>query len=78
MHGVGHASIGTGVSLYKNEEHVVIAYSHQPSYSVNPSNGASLLLEVGDVVYVKLWPNAWVRDSSNRHTTFSGHLLFPM
>ncbi|XP_031434517.1 flagellar attachment zone protein 1-like isoform X2 [Clupea harengus] len=78
MHGTGHASIPTGVSLHKNEEHVVIAHSHQPSYSVNPSNGASLLLEVGDVVYVKLWPNAWVYDSYNHHTTFSGHLLFPM
>ncbi|XP_042565537.1 complement C1q-like protein 2 isoform X2 [Clupea harengus] len=77
-HGLGHASTPTGVSLHKNEEHVVIAYGHQPSHRVDTSNGASLLLEVGDVVYVKLWPNAWVLDSYNHHTTFSGHLLFPM
>ncbi|XP_062375617.1 caprin-2-like [Sardina pilchardus] len=77
-HGLGHASIPTGLSLHKNEEHVVIAYSHQRSLRVDTSNGASLLLEVGDVVYVKLWPNCLVHDSYNHHTTFSGHLLFPM
>ncbi|XP_031435089.1 complement C1q-like protein 2 [Clupea harengus] len=78
VYGGGHASTTTGVSLHKNEEHVVIAYSHQPSLQYSSSNGASLLLEVGDVVYVKLWPNAWVHDSYNHHTTFSGNLLFPM
>ncbi|KAL2087485.1 hypothetical protein ACEWY4_016313 [Coilia grayii] len=78
LHAGGHASNTAGVSLHKNGDHVVIAYAHQTSLSVNPSNGASLLLEVGDVVYVKLWPKAWVFDSNNHHTTFSGHLLFPM
>ncbi|XP_042565423.1 uncharacterized protein LOC116223103 [Clupea harengus] len=78
LYGGGHASTQSGVTLHKNEEHVVIAYSHQPSHIYSSSNGASLLLEVGDVVYVKLWPNAWVHDSHNHHTTFSGHLLFPM
>ncbi|XP_048126215.1 uncharacterized protein LOC125311890 [Alosa alosa] len=56
----------------------VIAYSQQAGMYVKPSNGASLLLEVGDVVYLKLWPNGWARDNGNFHTTFSGHLLFPM
>ncbi|KAG5266872.1 hypothetical protein AALO_G00237200 [Alosa alosa] len=78
VHGFGHASTPTGLSLHKNEEHVVVAYSHQSNYRVDTSNGASLLLEVGDVVYVKLWADAWVVDSYNHHTTFSGHLLFPM
>ncbi|XP_041922094.1 complement C1q-like protein 2 [Alosa sapidissima] len=76
--GNGHASTATGVSLYKNAQHAVTAYSKQASMYVKPSNGASLLLEVGDVVYLKLWPNSWVRDNGNFHTTFSGHLLFPM
>ncbi|XP_076127702.1 uncharacterized protein LOC143108711 [Alosa pseudoharengus] len=76
--GFGHASTPTGVSLNKNGEHVVIAYSEGNTPRVAVSNGASLLLEVGDVVNLKLWPGAWVRDSHNHHTTFSGHLLFTM
>ncbi|XP_031414567.1 uncharacterized protein LOC116218189 [Clupea harengus] len=78
VYGNGHASTRSAVSLHRNEEHVVIAYSNQPSHGYSSSNGASLLLEVGDVVYVKLWPNSWVHDSYIHHTTFSGHLLFPM
>ncbi|XP_063048059.1 cerebellin-1-like [Engraulis encrasicolus] len=77
-HGHGHASHPVVIALFKNGEHIVTAWSHQRTYSVNPSNGASLQLEVGDVVYVKVWANARVFDNVNRHTTFSGHLLFPM
>ncbi|KAL2084653.1 hypothetical protein ACEWY4_020171 [Coilia grayii] len=76
VHGGGKGTISTGVGLYKNGEPVVIAFAHQPSHSVNPSNGASLLLEVGDVVEVKLWRGSWVWDGPSHHTTFSGHLLF--
>ncbi|KAL2083039.1 hypothetical protein ACEWY4_020812 [Coilia grayii] len=78
INGGGHASTPTAVSLQKNGELVVIAYAHQASLSLTASNGASLLLKEGDVVYVKLWPGAWVYDNQNHHTTFSGHLLFPM
>ena len=77
LHG-GGAGHGTGAVLVKNGQPVVIAWEHQPTHSVNPSNGASLLLEAGDVVYVKLWQNAWIYDSQNHHSTFSGHLLFTM
>ncbi|XP_031435279.1 heavy metal-binding protein HIP-like isoform X2 [Clupea harengus] len=78
-HGGGHAYRPTAVALHKNDELAVVAYSQQPSLSISPSNGASLLLEVGDVVYVKLVLGAWVYDSSLSHfNTFSGHLLFPM
>ncbi|KAL2083537.1 hypothetical protein ACEWY4_021310 [Coilia grayii] len=76
--GEEHASTPTGIILYKNGEHVIIAYQRNPNQTVTPANAASLLLEVGDVVYVKLYPNAWVYDNQNHYTTFSGHLLFPM
>ncbi|XP_031434523.1 complement C1q-like protein 2 [Clupea harengus] len=76
--GNGHASRASGVSLHKNGEHIVLAYTVQNTVHVAASNGASLLLEVGDVVYLKLWHGAWVRDTYDHHTTFSGHLLFPM
>ncbi|XP_076142380.1 uncharacterized protein LOC143124611 isoform X3 [Alosa pseudoharengus] len=68
----------TAVSLYKNGEHVLIAYSAGDIHHLNASNGVSLLLEVGDVISLELLPNAWVRDTNNHHTTFSGHLLFTM
>ncbi|XP_063054060.1 complement C1q-like protein 2 [Engraulis encrasicolus] len=76
VHG-GGAGHGTGVVLHKNGDPIVSAYAHQRSLSVNSSNGVSLLLEVGDVVYVKLFRSAWAFDSSDHHTTFSGYLLFP-
>ncbi|XP_063062315.1 complement C1q tumor necrosis factor-related protein 4-like isoform X2 [Engraulis encrasicolus] len=78
VYGLGHQTIHTAASLLKNGGHVVIVYCHQPVYSGSCSNGASLLLEVGDEVFVRLHPGAWVRDIPQHPTTFSGHLLFPM
>lgn len=76
--GANKASISSGVSLYKNKEKILNVWSHQARGFEKSSNGASLLLEVGDVVYVKLMTNAWVYDNQDHHTTFSGHLLFPL
>ncbi|XP_063047329.1 complement C1q-like protein 2 [Engraulis encrasicolus] len=76
--GPGHDSTGTGVCLYKNDEQVLTAWSRQPQERVAVSNSVSLLLEKGDEVCVKLWPNSWVYDNDNHLSTFSGHLLFPM
>ncbi|XP_063076078.1 cerebellin-1-like [Engraulis encrasicolus] len=77
--GDASSSTPTGASIYHNGKHVVIAYDAQVNkHHVSPANGASLPLEVGDVVQVKLWPKAWVRDNANGHTTFSGHLLFTL
>ncbi|XP_070839503.1 complement C1q-like protein 4 [Chaetodon trifascialis] len=68
----------TGAVLYKNSKHIYIAYVHHTTHYDTTSNGATLLLEVGDVVFLRLWPNARLYDSHNHHTTFSGHLLFTM
>lgn len=78
LFGSGHASYPTAAWLYKNNKRIVMAYSKQGDQLVKPSNGASLVLEAGDAVFLKLYPNAWVRDNENYHTTFSGHLLFKM
>uniref|UniRef100_A0A3Q2DW43 C1q domain-containing protein n=1 Tax=Cyprinodon variegatus TaxID=28743 RepID=A0A3Q2DW43_CYPVA len=78
LHCHGHATYYTAAVLVKNGTPVFSAWEHQPSYSVNPSNGATLLLEIGDVVLLHLIENSRIYDNQNHHTTFSGHLLFPM
>ena len=40
--------------------------------------GATLLLQKGDHVYVKLRSNSQISDNSDNHCTFSGFLLFDM
>ena len=40
--------------LVKNTEHVFIAYEHETSGYMSSSKAATLLLEVGDVVFVRL------------------------
>ncbi|XP_049319403.1 chromosome partition protein Smc-like isoform X2 [Astyanax mexicanus] len=66
------------VSLQKNGHHVTGAHAYQQPNEANSSNGVSLLLEVGDVVCVKVRANDWVYDSWFHHTTFSGQMLFPV
>ncbi|XP_032364424.1 complement C1q-like protein 2 [Etheostoma spectabile] len=67
-----------GAVLVRNSEKIALAYEQQSQYYGTASNGASLLLEAGDVVFVRLGANCLAFDNYNHHTTFSGHLLFPM
>ncbi|XDV25795.1 hypothetical protein PO909_029652 [Leuciscus waleckii] len=74
----GYGPTPSAAAIYKNGERVVMAYAHQPQRELHSSNGVVLILEVGDVVYVRLWPNTRIYDDQYNHNTFSGFLLFPL
>ncbi|KAG8002778.1 Complement C1q-like protein 2, partial [Nibea albiflora] len=74
----GHASHPSAAVLVKNGEQIFVAYDHRPTNYGTSANGATLLLEVGDVVFLRLWANTRIYDDGNHYSTFSGHLLFTM
>ncbi|XDV25890.1 hypothetical protein PO909_029722 [Leuciscus waleckii] len=74
----GHGPTSASVAIIKNGEHVVVANALQAKDRLNSSNGVVLILEVGDVVYVRLWSNRRLFDDQSNHNTFSGFLLFPL
>uniref|UniRef100_A0A8C6T1Q7 Cerebellin 10 n=1 Tax=Neogobius melanostomus TaxID=47308 RepID=A0A8C6T1Q7_9GOBI len=74
-HGGSHAS---RVGLVKNGEHVFNALEHQTNGFGTAANGVTLLLEAGDVVFLRLWENHVIFDDGSHFSSFSGHLLFPM
>uniref|UniRef100_A0A8C9XF26 C1q domain-containing protein n=1 Tax=Sander lucioperca TaxID=283035 RepID=A0A8C9XF26_SANLU len=76
-HGDNGAHASAAV-LVKNSENVFMAYERQTQHFGTSSNGVTLLLEVGDVVFVRLVADTLAYDNANHHTTFSGFLLFPM
>uniref|UniRef100_A0A8C4E7K8 C1q domain-containing protein n=1 Tax=Dicentrarchus labrax TaxID=13489 RepID=A0A8C4E7K8_DICLA len=76
--GYGHASHPSAAALIKNGEVICVAYDHRPSNFGSSAHGTTLLLEVGDVVFMRLWANSWIYDDENHYSTFSGHLLFTM
>ncbi|XP_028277036.1 collagen alpha-1(VIII) chain-like [Parambassis ranga] len=73
-----HGSQPTGAVLFRNSEHIYIAYEHQPSHFSSGSNAATLQLNPGDQVFLRQWVNSQIFDNGNHHTTFSGHLVFTM
>ncbi|XP_074510424.1 complement C1q tumor necrosis factor-related protein 4-like [Sebastes fasciatus] len=66
--------------LYKNDAEIQLIAHEQTSGagSDTASNGGALLLETGDRLSMQLWQNTQIWDNSNRHSTFSGFLLFPI
>lgn len=74
----GHQSHPAAAVLVQNGRQLVIGYEKQAGYTVSSSNGISLLLEAGDTVNMRLYPGGRIYDNDNKHTTFSGFLLFPM
>ncbi|KAI2644997.1 Complement C1q-like protein 4 [Labeo rohita] len=78
VYGEGHPSYPSSVYLIKNGQRVVMVHGQQASYAVTASKGVVLILEVGDVVFVRLWAGSRLQDNKNYHNTFSGYLLFPL
>ncbi|XDV25904.1 hypothetical protein PO909_029730 [Leuciscus waleckii] len=74
----GDGPTAASVSIVKNGERVVAADAYQAKDRLGSSNGVVLILEVGDVVYVRLWSGRRLLDGYNNHNTFSGFLLFPL
>uniref|UniRef100_A0A3B3YIE4 C1q domain-containing protein n=1 Tax=Poecilia mexicana TaxID=48701 RepID=A0A3B3YIE4_9TELE len=79
FHIYGHGSTNpTSAELVKNRQQIFTAWTSQPAGGQKASNGVSLLLEIGDVVFLRMRANSWIADTAGHHTTFSGHLLFTM
>ncbi|XP_049324934.1 uncharacterized protein LOC103022678 isoform X1 [Astyanax mexicanus] len=76
----GHSIYWIAVDLFKNQEKI-FHLSDYPDEGRNEyaSNGVSLLLEKGDLVYVKLIVGRQIYDNNiDNLCTFNGFLLFPM
>ncbi|KAL6464269.1 hypothetical protein MHYP_G00265860 [Metynnis hypsauchen] len=66
-------------ALFKNNVNIVSIWD-QPSSGDNEDNGfnaATLLLDPGDRVYIKLWRNTQIANTDG-YSTFSGFLLYPL
>ncbi|XP_036418577.1 complement C1q tumor necrosis factor-related protein 3-like isoform X1 [Colossoma macropomum] len=66
------------VCLFKNKEKILDVSQIPNGLNKYAVGGATLLLQKGDHVYVKLRSNSQISDNSDNHCTFSGFLLFAM
>lgn len=67
------------VSLMMNSQRVVSTWDTEgQDVHDSATNGAVLLLEPGDSVFVQLYANRALYDDINYYNTFCGFLLFPM
>lgn len=68
-----------GLRLMKNGRQVVSLYNHASGDRYETaSNSMILKLNWGERVQVKLWKGTWIFDNEYKHSTFTGHLLFPL
>ncbi|XP_072515370.1 cerebellin 17 isoform X1 [Salminus brasiliensis] len=67
-----------GAELFKNQEKIFFLSEFPDGVHEYASNSVTLLLEKGDLVYVKLKSGRNIFDNTDNHCTFSGFLLFPM
>ena len=70
------------LSLMKNGVQVVTVVNHWSTGNTRwetATNGMIVQLEAGDTVYMELHATAWMNENSVvDHSTFIGHLLFPL
>ncbi|KAK3546539.1 hypothetical protein QTP70_026522 [Hemibagrus guttatus] len=76
---IGHSGNSVTAGLFKNGRHMFSTHAHLSAGFYSSSNGATLPLEKGDTVSVRLYAGAWIFDNGeHHHSSFSGHLLFPL
>ncbi|XP_072232297.1 uncharacterized protein [Leuresthes tenuis] len=68
----------TGGGLFHNSRQIVSWYGYSKSHPSSGSNSAILLLQVGDMVNIRLWSQRMISDNGNNYCTFNGFLLFPV
>ncbi|XP_036372156.1 complement C1q tumor necrosis factor-related protein 3-like [Megalops cyprinoides] len=65
--------------LMKNGELIVTGHENRNGeVNETTANGAAILLEAGEQVYMRLVANTFIFDDPRHASTFSGFLLFPM
>ena len=70
---------GLEINLFKNQERVFHLYEYpDDTQHEYVSNGVTLSLEVGDVVYIQLPAKYKLYDDDSNYTRFGGFLIFQM